>query len=156
MEMVVEFDDLANFSRFLGELMDEEDDDEILRIFRKDNGNFLLTSVTDPEAASEPDEEEDAEEPEQPTDPSQMDPQQMQKSMELMGTLMSKMSEFDVRMTFTVPGDIVETSAMSTEGRTAVWHINSQNMMSMQGQDFEPVVEFSGQGLKIDAPKWDG
>ena len=78
----------------------------------------------------------------------EMDPAQMGKQMELMGKLMGAMSELDVRMSITVPGDIIATNAPAREGRTSVWTINSSNMMTA-GMDMEPEITFSGKGLKI-------
>jgi hypothetical protein len=152
MEMVLAFENVTDLSRALSELMEDDSEDEILSIFRTGDGDYLLTSVADPNPR-----EKAAEAPapaEEPTDPSQMDPEQMQKSMELAGKLMAHMSEFDVRMTITVPGDIIESSSMTTEGRTAVWHVNAENMMSMQDQEFEPNIKFAGKGVKIEAPEW--
>ena len=72
----------------------------------------------------------------------------MQKQMQVMGTLMGAMAELDVSLKITVPGDIIESNAPVQEGRTSIWAINSSNMMTA-GQDMEPVITFSGKGLKI-------
>jgi hypothetical protein len=151
-EMVLAFKKLDDVSRMISELMDE-DDGQIYTIFRTADGNYRLTSADDPEASTATEEPAEEEEPSAP-DPSQMDSEQMQKSMEVMGKLMAHMSELDIRMAFTVPGDILATTAMTQEGRTAIWQVNISNMMSMQEQDMEPDITFSSQGVKIDAPEW--
>ncbi len=72
--------------------------------------------------------------------------------MELMGKLMGSMSELDVSMRITVPGDVIEHNAPKQEGRTLIWEINADNMMSAGASMGEPLIVFSGKGLKIDAP----
>ena len=53
------------------------------------------------------------------------DPEQMQKQMELMGKLMASISELDVSMKITVPGEIVESNAPTVEGNTSIWQWTS-------------------------------
>ena len=57
-------------------------------------------------------------------------------------------AELDVSMKITVPGDIVTTNAPAQEGRTSIWTVNGDNMMTA-GQDMNPVITFSGKGLDI-------
>ena len=54
-------------------------------------------------------------------------------------------------MKITVPGDVIESNAPQVDGRTSVWKIDPTNMMEQQGE-LEPVITFSGKGLKIKAP----
>ena len=69
---------------------------------------------------------------------------------------LSAISELDVTMKITVPGDVIKHNAPKIEGRTLIWEINGQNMMST-GEDFgEPEIIFSGKGLNIDAPAYQG
>jgi hypothetical protein len=65
-----------------------------------------------------------------------------------MGTLMGAISELDISMKVTVPGDIVSTNAPAQEGRTSIWAVNAGNMMTMD-QDMAPEIVFSAKGLKI-------
>ena len=67
-----------------------------------------------------------------------------------MGKLMGAMSELDISMKITVPGDIINSNAPLVEGRTSIWTINQSNMMS-SNQDMEPVITFSAKGLKLKA-----
>ena len=69
--------------------------------------------------------------------------------MEIYGKLMGAVAELDVRMTITVPGEIIESNAPTVEGNTSIWAINASNMMEQQDQDMEPVITFSSKGLKI-------
>ncbi len=143
------FKDLEGLSFVLNKVMGDGDKNGGIGIFDAGDGNLVLRSTEydfpaeeeDMAAADEADEDSGM-------DVSDMDPAKMQKSMALMGTLMGAISELDIRMEFTVPGDIVSSNAPTTEGRTAIWTINSDNMMSA-GQDMEPEIVFSGKGLKI-------
>ncbi len=142
------FKDLKGLSFVLNQVMGEGDKSGGLGIFDAGDGNLVLRSAEyDFPAAEEGAEETEADES-SPMDASDMDPAKMQKSMELMGKLMGAISELDVRMEFTMPGDIISSNAPTTEGRTAIWTINSSNMMTV-GQDMEPEIVFSGKGLKI-------
>ena len=61
------------------------------------------------------------------------------------------MSDLDILMKITVPGDVIESNAPQVDGRTSIWKIDSSNMMEQQGE-LEPVITFSGKGVKIKAP----
>ena len=67
--------------------------------------------------------------------------------MALMGKLMAHANELSASMRITFPSDVVEHNAHRLEGRTCIWEINSENMMSNQGM--EPHVVFKGGGVKI-------
>jgi hypothetical protein len=141
------FDELKGFSYVLGHIMGEsEGKGEGMGIFDAGDGNFVLKQAhydfpaepaAAPKAPSAPKPEDGA-----------TDPAQMQRQMEIMGTLMGAMAELDVSFKVTVPGDIVSTNAPASEGRTSIWAINSGNMMSME-QDMDPEIVFVGKGLKI-------
>lgn len=75
-------------------------------------------------------------------------PEQAQRHTELALVVMSALSETDLVMKFTVPGDIVRTNATSVEGRTSTWAIDASNMMSQQA-DVAPEIVFAGKGLSI-------
>ncbi len=145
----MKFKDLKGLSYMMNNVMGEGDKGGGLGIFDAGDGNLVLRSAEYdfPEEEKKIEEEAVAEE-DTAMDKADMDPAKMQKSMELMGKLMGAISELDVRMEFTVPGDIVSSNAPTTEGRTAIWTINSGNMMTT-GQDMEPEIVFSGKGLKI-------
>ncbi len=121
-------------------------DSGVMAILRNADGDYVLTSIPDPNPpAEEPkDAAEDEEKPATPEDPA--------KAMELMGKLMQSISELDVRMEITVPGDVLSSSAPTVEGRTSVWAINAANMMDAQNMSMEPEITFSKKGVSIDAP----
>jgi hypothetical protein len=121
-------------------------DNGVMAILRNADGNYVLTSIPDPNPpAAEPEkaaaEEETAAAPEDPA-----------KAMEVMGKLMQSINELDVRMEITVPGDVLSSSAPAVEGRTSVWAINAANMMEAQNMTMEPEITFSKAGVNIDAP----
>ncbi len=76
-----------------------------------------------------------------------------QKSMAALGKLLATAGEMDIVMRITVPGDVISSNAMRSEGRTLIWEITAENMMTV-GPNLVPDVVFSGQGLSIDAPLW--
>lgn len=145
--MAFAFKDLKGLSAVMAAAMGEDPEDG-MGIYATGDGNYVLKQATYefpdyPELEDDADEEEAA--PAAPTEPS---PEQMQKQMEIMGKLMGAMAELDVNLQITVPGDIIETNAPVQDGRTSIWTINSSNMMTA-GSDMEPVITFSGKGLKI-------
>ena len=148
--MEVAFDDVAELSRFLNATTadDGEDTRDELRIEKQDDGNYLLKTVTVDVPASAT--EEDL--AEEDMDAGSMDEgmTNMQESMQYMGVLMSKMNELDVRMTVTVPGEIISSNAMEVEDRTSIWSVNAANMMQAQDVEMEPHIVFSGKGVSID------
>jgi hypothetical protein len=121
-------------------------DGGVMAILRNTEGNYVLTSIPDPNPP--------ADEPEEPAEKSDVPatPEDPAKAMELMGKLMQSISELDVRMEITVPGDVLSSSAPAVEGRTSVWAINAANMMEAQNMSMEPEITFSKQGVNIDAP----
>ena len=147
LEVDVEFEDLKGMSFVMGGLMGEGGGSGGLGIFDNGDGNYVLKST---EYEFEDAWTEDEEEEEEETGADEMNPEQMQKQMELMGKLMAASAELEVIMKITTPGDIIESNAPQTDGRTSIWTINSSNMMSA-GQDMEPNIVFSGKGLKIKA-----
>ncbi|MEZ4386268.1 MAG: hypothetical protein R3D98_01570 [Candidatus Krumholzibacteriia bacterium] len=144
MSIAYEFKDMKGLSAAMGAVMSGGDSDQNgLGIFDAGDGNLVLRSASYDLPDWSADEEADAE-----TESPSANPEDMGKQMELMGTLMGALSELDVTMKITVPGDIVSTSAPQHEGRTSIWTINSSNMMTA-GQDMEPEIVFSGKGLNI-------
>jgi hypothetical protein len=145
-EIAYEFKDMKGMSAAMGAMMSGgEDEENGLGIFDAGDGNLVLRPAT----YDFPDwdaEDEDAATDEESSDA--MDPELAGKQMQIMGTLMGAISELDIEMRITVPGDIVSTNAPQQEGRTSIWAINSQNMMSMES-DMAPEIVFSGSGLKI-------
>jgi hypothetical protein len=148
------FKDLKGLSAAMTAAMDSEGggDGQGMGIFDAGDGNLVLKQATydfsdmpRPEKKEKATEEAAEAETETPAEP---DPEMAQKQMAAMGKLMGAMAELDVRLEITVPGDIIETNAPMQDGRTSVWVINSENMMT-QGQDMDPVITFSGKGLKI-------
>ena len=167
LDIVLAFKDLEGLSYVMGDLMGGETGNG-MGIYETADGNLVLkkTQYDFPAEADDEDieddmdemaqlEEEDeyAAEEEGAGDEEAMTPEKAQKQMELMGKLMGSLSELDVKFTITVPGAIIESNAPTVEGNTSIWSMNSSNMMSMQGQTMDPVIKFSGKGLKIKALK---
>ncbi len=123
-----------------------------LGLFKMADGNYVLQEYDMPaeETAAEVEGEVEPGEPDA-ADMQNMDPQAMQKSMEVMGKLMASASQLDIAMRITVPGEVISNNAMRQEGNTLIWEINSSNMMTASG-GMEPEIVFSGKGLKISAP----
>lgn len=133
----------------LAKVMDEEESGGggAMVIYKNADGNYVLKSAP----PTDDSEEEVAEESEasEETPAEEFDPTKAAKAMEIMGKMMGAMSELDIVMRITVPGDIVSTTAPKQEGRTAIWEINGENMMSASMDN--PEVVFSGKGLSIKA-----
>lgn len=150
LNIAYEFEDLRGFSAMMQATMPGDEDEgggNGLGIFAADDGNLVLRPASYDLPAWDEADEEPA--PEQESAPADMDPAAMQKQMEILGKLMGAMSELDIRMAITVPGDIVSTNAPQQEGRTSIWAINAQNAMSAP-QTIEPRIVFSGKGLEIE------
>ena len=148
MDIVLGFKSLEGLNKAMRDGMKGKNEGSF-GIFKRADGNYVLRSVK--VAASEV--EEPAEEPEaEEEDASELDTAKAGKMMELMGRLMGSASELDVTMRITVPGDVIQHNAPKLEGRTLIWEINAENMMSSGASMGEPVIVFSGKGLKIDAP----
>lgn len=146
--MEYKFDDMKGLSVAMGSFMGDSDGDENgLGIFDAGDGNLVLRPATYDLPAWE-EEEDEVEEEAEDMSMEQMDPEAMQKQMAIMGTLMASASELDVSMKITVPGDIVSTNAPEQDGRTSIWSINSNNMMTAGG-DMKPEIVFSGKGVNI-------
>lgn len=119
-----------------------------LRIVDAGDGNLKLVGVKLAEKPEEPEAEAEAE---TETPAGEMDAAAMQKGLEAMGKLMAAAAELNVVMRVTVPGDIVRHNAMRVEGRTAIWELNSANMMTAGQSLGEPEIVFSGKGLALKA-----
>jgi len=147
MNIVLAFADLKGFSLAMGQLMGGSENGGGMGIFDAGNGNLVLKEAHYDFPAPAVDKEAEAP-AEDPTSPANMDPEKMQKQMALAGKLMAAMSELDVTLQITVPGDIVSSNAPKVDGHTSIWSVNASNMMTME-QDFNPEIVFSGKGLKI-------
>ncbi len=148
LEMVIAFKHINDLSDALTSTMNEQGGG--FKIFKTSDGNYNLVAVEPEAQQSEPEEEESPSE--SPQSMEDMDPEMMGKSMEIMGKLMGSMSELDIGMRVTVPGEILRHNAQRVEGNTLIWEINSSNMMSGDAGSMEPDIVFSGKGVKIDAP----
>jgi len=147
LNVVFGFKDLEGLSYALSEVMGEGDGG--LAIMDIGDGQYALRpyEYNWPEKA-----EEEVEEAEEVMGEDDMDPEKMQKQMELMGKLMGAMGELEIGMIITVPGDIISSNAPVVEGRTSTWKVDSSNMMTAGG-DMEPNIIFSSKGLKLKAMK---
>jgi len=148
-DMVLEFKDLADLNAVLSSTMDNSGG---MKLYKNTDGNYVLRGGEDMGSPDDEGEDETASADDDSTsddDSDEMNPEDMGKAMEIMGKLMSSMSELEVAMRITVPGDIVSTNAPKTEGRTSIWEINSENMMQTDMGD--PEIVFSGKGLKLKA-----
>ena len=150
LDIAYEFADLRGLSAMMQATMPGDEDegrDNGLGIFAAGDGDLVLRPASYDLPAWDEAEKEPA--PEGETTPAATDPAAMQKQMEVLGKLMGAMSELDIRMAITVPGDIISTNAPQQEGRTSIWAINAQNAMSAP-ETIEPRIVFSGKGLKIE------
>jgi len=148
-EMELAFEHLQDLSYVLAGVMGGGED--ALCLFSTGDGNFLLTS-TKLDLPDEPDEEFEVEaEADAAASPDDMSQEDMQKSMAVMQKMMAHMSDLDILMKITVPGDVIESNAPQVDGRTSIWKVDSSNMMEQQGE-LEPMITFSGKGVKIKAP----
>jgi hypothetical protein len=156
LDIAMDFEDLKSLSYVMGSLMGGNPG-EGMGIYETADGNFVLKQATydfPPEPAGEVEDSEPAPKAEDQTEKAPMTPEEKSaKQMEIYGKLMSTVAELDVRLTVTVPGEIIESNAPTVEGNTSIWAINSSNMMNQQDQDMEPVITFSSKGLKIKALK---
>ena len=157
LRIVVAFDDVEELSAFLNSTTAEDADEDMreeLRIARTDDGNFRLHTVSVPVPESERgDAATDAEPGAGADDPpgGAEDMARMQDSMQYVGVLMGAMDQLDVRMTFTVPGEVLSSNAMEVDGRTSIWAINAANMMQAQeGMEMEPEIVFASEGLSLE------
>ena len=146
LNIVLEYKDLRGFSYVMGRIMGDGNSGEGMGIYDAGDGNFVLKQAQY-DFPVDPADEEVVEEI-TPEDMQSLDPQQMQKQMEIMGKLMGAMAELDVSFKITVPGHIVSSNAPETDGRTSIWTINADNMMTMD-QEMDPEIVFSAKGLKI-------
>lgn len=140
--MKLGFENLDDLSQALGSQFGGEG----MALTKDANGNYVLTSVEVRKNESEENASDDTGDDAATQDP-QAAMQNAAKSMEIMGKLMSHMSEMSMQMEVTVPGDVIENNAQRVEGKTCYWNVDSSNMMQMQG--FEPRIVFSGEGLHI-------
>ncbi|MBK7769569.1 MAG: hypothetical protein IPI48_03270 [bacterium] len=142
--IVMKFKDVTGLSRVM-----QSGENQVMAIRRTEDGNYMLTMITDPNPpAPEPVEAVEADE-----DAPAAAGEDPAKAMEAMGKLMASISELDVRMEITVPGNVLSSNAPAVEGRTSIWTINAANMMESQGGDMSPMIAFDKGGVAIDAPK---
>ncbi len=146
LKIVLAYKDLRGFSYVMGKIMGDDNKGDGMGIYDAGDGNYVLKQANYGFPAEPTVEEAEAEVA--PEETQAMDPEKMQKQMEIMGKLMGAMAELDVSFKITVPGEIISSNAPLTDGRTSIWTINSENMMTMD-QDANPEIVFSGKGLKI-------
>ena len=157
LDIVMDFEDLEGLSYVMGNIMGEEPGDG-MGIFETADGNFVLKEAhyDFPDQPAEEIEEIEvidpgagAESKDSAGSSTMTEEEKAQKQMEVMGKMMGAMAELDVKLTITVPGEVIESNAHTVEGNTSIWTINAGNMMSQQGQNTDPVITFSSKGLKI-------
>lgn len=158
LDIQMDFKDLKGLSFVMGSAMGGEAGDGY-GIFEAADGNFVLKQTHyefSPEelAVLEGPEEASADEGAESTPPGEItDEEKAQRQMALMGKLMGAMAELDVKLTVTVPGEVIESNAMTLEGNTSIWAVNASNMMNQQQADMAPVIKFSSKGLNIEPLK---
>ena len=142
--MKLGFKTVGDLSRALGALDEDAGgkEHEELRIERTEDGNYRLHNVTVPGDGSTTEVVEE-------TTGSEQDMARMQESMQYFGVLMSHMEEMDIRLTVTVPGEVISSNAMEVEGHTSIWAVNAANMMAAEDMDMEPNIVFSREGVTI-------
>jgi hypothetical protein len=144
--LTVAFADLASYSRFMGDMLDEDANDEILQTTPGEGGICVLEAVPDDASGGEPgrrpprDGQDTEPTPESSDDQSVED---LQTSLEVGIFLMSHVRELDVEISFTLPGDIVMARDMLVEGRTAVWRFAPRTPLAAGFQEFEPHIVFA-------------
>ena len=148
--MKLGFPDVGSLSSVMNELNGSSggDEQEVLGIFLTDDGNYVLKSVPAPAGTGSPAAGED-----DGADEEMGDPAEMAEAMQQMSVLMAHLGELDMRLTFTVPGDVIHSNAMEVEGRTSIWTVNAANMMQAGESDMKPEIRFSSKGLSLEATK---
>ena len=141
------FEEVGRLSDALDALLggDEVDDEaQRLGIFAAGDGDFVLKTVPVDRAPRDEDEDLDEFEPATPGDMAAM-----QEVMQHMETLMASLEQMDLRLSFTVPGEVIHSNAMEVEGRTSIWTVNAANMMQSEEMDMSPEIRFAGKGLSL-------
>lgn len=72
----------------------------------------------------------------------------MVKQSELFGRLWRSVNELTLFRSITVPGDLVGSNAMETDGRTSTYWMDESNRSEAK-DNFDPNIVFSGKGMKI-------
>jgi hypothetical protein len=144
--LAIQFTDINTLTNSVGGLMGEEGDGMGGFGVVRHGDDYLLHSI-EPVASEEAMEEMDEEESMESMEDLNKAMENAQKSMALMGKLMAHANELSFLMSITFPSDVLEHNAHRLEGRTCIWEINSENMMTAQGM--EPRVVFKGAGVKI-------
>lgn len=149
--MTVRFDDIGRLSAFQNAMSGSAGDAEIERlgILEAGDGDYVLTVVTVPGMSPDPGDDDDDDDLDDDMLDDLYDMGGIQHAMESVGTLMSRIGELDVRLSITVPGDVIHSNAMEVEGRTSIWTLNAANMMHFETADIQPEIRFSGKGLDL-------
>jgi hypothetical protein len=149
LEMVLEFKNFNDLSDALASTIEEQGG---LKIFKTADGNYNLRTVEDEQESAEDLTEAEDNYGSTEQDAEVYDAEKMGKAMEIMGKLMSSISELDIGMRITLPGEIISHNAQRVEGNTLIWEVNSSNIMSGDVGNMEPDIVISGEGLDIKAP----
>lgn len=135
----VDFKTLEDYSFVLATAFEEEGAG--FGIFDAGNGNLRLKDAEYDVPAR--DVEEDEIELENPSD------EAMDKYLELVPKINAAMGEVEVVNIITVPGDVIESDATETNGRTCTWRLDFATIRSDK-DSLKPNIVFSGKGLKIE------
>jgi len=141
--MLLEFKNFSGLQAAMASVMGGEDSIVVTKL---DNGDYRLESG-DSGIVFDDDEKEAEPEKEPSMEDMQVAMANAGKSMEIMGKLMAHSGELAMVMKITLPSDVIEHNAHKIEGRTCIWEINTENMMSSEGM--EPRIVFSGNGVNI-------
>jgi hypothetical protein len=111
-----------------------------LRLVRTAQGDYHLTSVAMTSAEAVVDE---AMPP-----AGQWAPEDTHAAMQDLFVLLDHREELDVRITVTVPGEVISSNAMEVSDRTSIWFVNAATTGQPESPDFTPDILFSGEGLE--------
>ena len=112
-----------------------------LRLVRTPQDDYHLTSV----AASPAEAAADTALP----PAGQWAPEDTHAAMRDMFVLLDHREELDVRITVTVPGEVINSNAMEVSDRTSIWVLNAATTGQPESPDFTPDILFSGEDLEL-------
>ena len=135
----MKFDSLKDYSWVLGNVLDEVGDG--FGVFAGEDGQLIFREARYDYSALLADEPEPAE----PTDPSE---ETIDKYLEMMDVINGDRAAAKVLNVIKVPGDIIDSDATATDGRTCTWTLDFAAIVADK-DNLKPRIVFSDKGLKI-------